>query len=82
MTLRQGLRRLALLAVLLPAAAMAQEQQVDPRIAVPLVRALQAQVALQEVQLKAISEDGEAQKATLWRWLIEARQAKVSEAPK
>jgi hypothetical protein len=49
-------------------------QQVDPRYAVQMVQALQAQVAFQQALMKATVEDAEAQKSTLWEWLIEAKK--------
>lgn len=64
----------AVIALGLLAAPAAAQESVDPRIAVPLVRALQAQVVLREAEIKAQAEDAEAQKATLWQWLIEARK--------
>jgi hypothetical protein len=45
----------------------------DPRIAGPMIQALQAQVALQQAMMKAQAEDAEAQKKTLWDWLLSAQ---------
>ena len=51
----------------------ARAQQADPRLAGPLIQALQSQVALQQAMLKVQGEDAEAQKKTLWDWLVAAR---------
>lgn len=64
------------LALALPVAANAQQPIPDPRIAGPMIQALQAQVALQQAMMKAQLEDAEAQKATLWEWLLAATEAK------
>ena len=69
------------LCLLLPAAAWAQEPPpkappVDPRLAGPLMQALQAQVELQRAMMAAQHEDAEAQKATLWQWFLAAKGAK------
>ena len=65
------MRRFALALLLLPLAA--QAQQPDPRISGPMIQALQAQVALQQAMMKAQAEDAEAQKKTLWDWLLSAQ---------
>ena len=65
------------LLALLATPVLAQEpvpQQLDPRIVAPLVRALQAQIDLQEAQLRALRQDAEARQATLWEWLVAAKQ--------
>lgn len=59
--------------VLMLSAGAAMAQQADPRLAGPLIQALQAQVALQQAMLKAHGEDAEAQKKTLWEWLIASK---------
>jgi hypothetical protein len=64
----------AMIALALLGSVAAAQEAVDPRIAVPLVRALQAQVVLQEAQIKAQAEDAEARQATLWQWLVEAKK--------
>ncbi len=64
--------RLAALLLLLALPAMAQ--RLDPRTGPQLVQALQAQVALQQAMMKADAEDAEAQKKTLWDWLVEAKK--------
>jgi hypothetical protein len=64
-------RWFALALLLLPLAA--QAQQPDPRISGPMIQALQAQVALQQAMMKAQAEDAEAQKKTLWDWLLSAQ---------
>ena len=65
------MRWFALALLLLPLAA--QAQQPDPRISGPMIQALQAQVALQQAMMKAQAEDAEAQKKTLWDWLLSAQ---------
>ena len=65
------MRWFALALLLLPLAA--QAQQPDPRIAGPMIQALQAQVALQQAMMKAQAEDAEAQKKTLWEWMLSAQ---------
>jgi hypothetical protein len=64
------------LCCLLPLTAVA-----DPRLNAELVQALQAQVALQQKALRLQEGDAEAQKATLWQWLIEAKKADTTLVP-
>ena len=56
--------------------------QVDPRLAEPMLQALQAQLALQQAMLKVQAEDAEAQKATLWEWFLAAQGAAVGRGKK
>ncbi len=51
----------------------AMAQQADPRLAGPLIQALQAQVALQQAMLAVRDQDAEAQKKTLWEWLCQMK---------
>jgi hypothetical protein len=53
--------------------------QVDPRLAEPMLQAMQAQLALQQAMLKVQAEDAEAQKATLWQWFLTAREPQLGE---
>jgi hypothetical protein len=53
----------------------------DPRLSTELVQALQAQVALQQKALRLQEDDAEAQKATLWQWLVEAKKADTTLPP-
>lgn len=59
---------------LMLASAAAEAQQIDSRIAPQLVQALQAQLALRDAVAQAERADAEAQKATLWEWLVEAKR--------
>jgi hypothetical protein len=70
--------RLALLLLLLAAPALAQ--QPDPRLSGPMINALQAQLAFQQALMKAQADDAEAQKATLWEWVIRAAEAEKKRA--
>ncbi len=51
-----------LMLLALPAAA----QQTDPRIAEPMIQALQAQVALLQAALAVTGQDAQAREATVW----------------
>jgi hypothetical protein len=61
------LRLLAIL-LLLPALAWAQQQSIDPRLAVPMVQALQAEIALRDALLKTEREDQDKRDAALADW--------------
>jgi hypothetical protein len=43
-----------------------------------MINALQAQLAFQQALMKAQADDAEAQKATLWEWVIRAAEAEKS----
>ena len=51
----------------------AQAQQVDPRTAAQDMLAMQAQIMALQAHLRVEKEDAEAQKKTLWDWLVSAR---------
>lgn len=58
--------RILLLALLLvPAVAFAQQPQPDPRVAGPMVAALQSMLALREAQLSALKDDTDKRIAEL-----------------
>jgi hypothetical protein len=65
--------------MLLSGAAVAQDAP-DPRLSGPMIQALQAQLAFQQALMKAQAEDAEAQKATLWEWVIRAAEAEKKRA--
>jgi len=56
--------------------------QVDPRLAEPMLQAMQAQLALQQAMLKVQAEDAAARQATLWEWFLAAREPQLGEAKK
>lgn len=70
------------MAVAVALAGSAVAQEVDPRLAGPMIQALQAQVAFQQAMLKVQAEDAEAQKATLWQWFLAAKEPQLGEAKK
>jgi hypothetical protein len=72
------MRWLALLLAFLPV--LAQAQQVDPRLADPMLQAMQAQLALQQAMLKVQAEDAEARQATLWAWFLTQVEAEKKRA--
>ena len=65
------------LTVALLAASPELAQQTDPRLAGPMIQALQAQLALSQALLKVQMEDAEAQKTTLWEWFLAAREPQL-----
>ena len=65
--------RLLAFVLLLAGAAHAQLPQVDQRTVTADILLLQSQILSLKAHMKADAEDAEAQKATLWQWLIEAK---------
>lgn len=55
-------------ALLLALPAFAQEQAIDPRLAGPAVKAMQAEIQLREAMIQALREDSQKREADLAAW--------------
>lgn len=75
--------RFSMIAVLLFIAAPAfAQQQVDPRLAGPMIQALQSQQKLTEALLKMTQEDAQAMKAKLCEAIPEDKRVELQECAK